>query len=80
MSDPAPEGPTLSAALKLAGLAETGGHAKRLIQAGEVKVNGRVETRRKHRLQEGDEIEALGETFVIELADDAPDDATGADA
>ena len=73
-------GLTLTAALKLAGLAATGGHAKRRIQAGEVRVNGRVETRRKHRLHEGDEVEVDGESFVIERAadDDPVDDAGGA--
>lgn len=58
---------TLSAALKLAGFAETGGQAKRRIQDGEIEVNGVVETRRKRRLREGDEITVDGETFVIEL-------------
>ena len=53
--------------LKLAGIAETGGQAKRMIQAGEVRVNGAVETRRKHMLHEGDEVEVQGETFVVEL-------------
>ena len=62
---------TLSAALKLAGFASTGGQAKRRIQTGEVSVNGRVETRRKAKLRAGDEITVDGETFVIELADDA---------
>jgi ribosome-associated protein len=72
-------GLTLTAALKLAGLAATGGHAKRMIQAGEVRVNGRVETRRKHRLHEGDEVEVAGESFVIERADggDAGDGDAG---
>lgn len=61
---------TLTAALKLAGLAETGGRAKRLIQAGEVRVNGAIETRRKRKLHEGDEIDVDGESFVVQLADD----------
>lgn len=58
----------LGAALQLAGFAETGGQAKVLIQAGEVRVNGIVETRRKRRLHAGDEIDVHGETFVLELA------------
>ena len=62
---------TLSAALKLAGFADTGGQAKRTIQAGEVTVNGRVETRRKAKLRAGDEISVGGEVFVVELAGDA---------
>ena len=58
---------TLSDVLKLAGLADTGGQAKRLIQAGEVKVNGEVETRRKRKLREGDVIAVGEEEFVLEL-------------
>jgi ribosome-associated protein len=40
--------------LKLAGLAEDGVHAKELIEAGEVQVNGRAETRRGAQLRAGD--------------------------
>ena len=63
--------PTLSLgnALKLSGIALTGGQAKALIQEGSVKVNGEVEQRRKRRVAQGDEIEVAGETFVIELQD-----------
>lgn len=61
---------TLSDALKLSGLADTGGHAKGLIQEGLVKVNGLVERRRKRRVQDGDEIEVAGERFVVEAQDD----------
>ena len=57
----------LDDALKLAGLAATGGTAKRLIQAGEVRVNGVVETHRKRRLQPGDVLEVGGERFEIDL-------------
>ncbi len=57
----------LDDALKLAGLAATGGVAKRLIQAGEGRVNGVVETRRKRRLQPGDVLEVRGERFEIDL-------------
>jgi ribosome-associated protein len=39
--------------LKLAGLAEDGGHARELIEAAEVQVNGRVETRRGAQLRAG---------------------------
>lgn len=61
---------TLSDALKLSGLADTGGHAKGLIQGGLVKINGRVEKRRKRRVRDGDEIEVAGERFVVEARDD----------
>lgn len=53
--------------LKLAGMAATGGEAKQLIQSGVVKVNGFVETRRKHLIRAGDEIDVAGESFTVDL-------------
>ena len=53
---------TLGQVLKAAGVAGTGGEAKVLIQYGEVRVNGGVETRRGHKIQSGD---------VIEVGDEA---------
>ncbi len=72
---PQAEAPTLTlqAALKLAGFAATGGQAKQLIQGGDVRVNGAVETRRKHKLVEGDEIAVGSEVFVLELAPEPAD-------
>jgi ribosome-associated protein len=49
--------------LKLAGLAESGGDASALVEAGVVTVNGEVETRRGRQLHPGDVI-ALGEEAV----------------
>ncbi|MDU0349343.1 RNA-binding S4 domain-containing protein [Actinomyces sp. MRS3W] len=43
--------------LKLAGLVEDGAVARIAIQAGDVRVNGEVETRRGHRLATGDVVE-----------------------
>ncbi len=60
-----PPGTTLGRALKAAGLVGTGGEAKVLIQAGEVSVNGEVETRRGRRLQEGDVVEVGDERLEI---------------
>jgi ribosome-associated protein len=60
-----PPGTTLGRALKAAGLVGTGGEAKVLIQAGEVSVNGEVETRRGRRLQEGDVIKVGDERLEI---------------
>jgi ribosome-associated protein len=40
--------------LKLADLAEDGVHARELLEAGEVMVNGRVEHRRGRQLTHGD--------------------------
>ncbi len=52
-----PPGITLGQALKAANVVGTGGEAKILIQAGEVRINGEVETRRGRRLREGDVVE-----------------------
>lgn len=46
--------------LKLAGLVDDGGEAKAVLEAGEVTVNGRPETRRGAQLKAGDVV-ALGE-------------------
>ncbi len=58
---------TLNDALKLSGLAGTGGQAKLLIQSGQVTVNGETETRRKRKLREGDTVRVGDEEFVLEL-------------
>jgi ribosome-associated protein len=55
--------------LKLMGIAQTGGQAKMLIQAGEVLVNGAVETRRGRKLVKGDRVSTMGETFQVESID-----------
>ena len=55
MDDVAVSGPLpLGAFLKLAGVAATGGHAKIIVQEGDVSVNGEVERRRGRTLQPGD--------------------------
>ncbi|MHA6780556.1 RNA-binding S4 domain-containing protein [Pseudonocardia saturnea] len=46
--------------LKLAGFAEDGSHAKELLEAGDVQVNGRPESRRGAQLRAGDVV-AVGE-------------------
>jgi ribosome-associated protein len=46
--------------LKLAGMAEDGSHAKALLEAGEVQVNGREETRRGAQLRTGDVVAVAG--------------------
>ena len=61
---------SLSDALKLSGLAETGGRAKLLVQSGRVKVNGEVETRRKRKIRAGDVIEVDGEEFEVGLEEE----------
>lgn len=49
--------------LKLRGIADTGGHAKLLIQGGEVHVNGQLETRRRRKLALGDVVAVDGKTY-----------------
>ena len=51
--------------LKLAGLAEDGGHAKDLIEAGDVAVNGEIEYRRGRQLRPGDVVAADGEEAKV---------------
>jgi ribosome-associated protein len=52
-----PPGIALGQALKAASVTGTGGEAKVLIQSGEVRLNGEIETRRGRKLQEGDVVE-----------------------
>ncbi|MEM7168183.1 MAG: RNA-binding S4 domain-containing protein [Planctomycetota bacterium] len=58
--------------LKWIGIAETGGHAKILIQSGEVRVNDTLETRRSRRLHPGDTVETLGEQHTVTLPPPPP--------
>jgi ribosome-associated protein len=51
--------------LKLAGLADSGGEARALVEAGAVTVNGEVETRRGRQLHPGDEIGTDGEAVRV---------------
>lgn len=51
--------------LKLAGLVDNGGEAKIRVQAGEVRVNGQVETRRGRQLQQGDRVEYAGHEVEV---------------
>jgi ribosome-associated protein len=51
--------------LKLTGMVQTGGEAKLVIQAGEVTVNGVIETRRGRKLLPGDYVTFAGETFEV---------------
>lgn len=55
----------LDALLKFAGLCETGGEAKELIQGGTVKVNGEVCTMRGKKLHPGDEVTFLQNTWRV---------------
>ncbi len=53
--------------LKFGGLAATGGEAKALIHAGEVRLNGVVETQKRKKLQAGDQVAYGGQTIVVQV-------------
>lgn len=55
----------LAQALKWANLVESGGHAKLVIQNGEVLLNGAVETRRGRKLRSGDTVLFNGQQIQI---------------
>jgi ribosome-associated protein len=57
---------TLAQAVKLAGLADTGGQAKLLVRAGAVRVNGTAEERPGRKLRAGDRLsDDAGREWVI---------------
>ena len=58
----------LAAMLKFAGLVETGGEAKLLIQQGQVQVNGEVCTMRGKKLRGGDTVTLAGRTVAVRQA------------
>ncbi|WP_370748885.1 RNA-binding S4 domain-containing protein [Eubacterium sp.] len=55
----------LGQALKLAGLVGSGVDAKFVIQDGQVKVNGEVDTRRGKKLYSGDNFEFAGTLVTV---------------
>ncbi|MDO5381557.1 MAG: RNA-binding S4 domain-containing protein [Eubacteriales bacterium] len=55
----------LGQAIKAAGLVESGVEAKIVIQSGQVKVNGLVETQRGKKLVGGEVIEYKGNKLTI---------------
>lgn len=57
---------TLDQLLKHRGVIGSGGAAKMLIQNGEVRVNGEVETRRRKKLRCGDVVELDDVRLVVE--------------
>ncbi|MBM3453244.1 MAG: RNA-binding S4 domain-containing protein [Bacteroidetes bacterium] len=55
----------LMALLKAIGVAETGGHAKFIVDEGEVIRNGEVEFRRRAKLVKGDQLEIAGRKISL---------------
>lgn len=58
----------LGQALKLSGLAESGGEARALVEDGAVTVNAEVETRRGRQLRHGDVVAVGDDVLRIEAA------------
>ncbi len=54
--------------LKLLRIAETGGHAKSMVEEGEVTLNGVQEFRKRAKLRNGDKVEVFGEIIQIKNA------------
>lgn len=55
----------LDSALKFSGIVSTGGQAKIIIQAGEVKVNGEVCDKRTKKLKNGDKFEFENKLYEV---------------
>ena len=59
----------LDSLLKFAGLCDTGGFAKELVQQGAVRVNGEVCTMRGKKIRPGDTVEV--DRFLVHVAGQA---------
>lgn len=59
------DGIRLGQLLKLANLVETGGAVKEVLEAGDVTVNGRPETRRGAQLKPGDVVALHGQKIRL---------------
>lgn len=53
--------------LKFEGLVGSGGEAKSVIGAGQVRVNGEIELQKRKKIISGDVIEFAGEQFRVRL-------------
>ena len=62
----------LGQALKLSGLADSGGDARALLERGAVTVNAEVETRRGRQLRHGDVVALGGEALRIQASERGP--------
>jgi ribosome-associated protein len=52
--------------LKIFNLAESGAHAKIMVEDGLVKLNGETETRKRAKIRPGDKVEAAGHMIHVE--------------
>ena len=51
--------------LQIRQIVQSGGHAKLMIQDGEVSVNGEIEYRRRRKLDAGDVVSIDGKQWVV---------------
>jgi ribosome-associated protein len=51
--------------LKILRIAQTGGHAKLMIENGEVKLNGETEFRKRAKIRKGCTVDCQGQTIQI---------------
>ncbi len=51
--------------LKILGIAETGGHAKLIVEDEMVLRNGQIETRKRAKLRQGDILEVEGQKIKL---------------
>lgn len=63
----------LDSLMKFAGLCNSGGKAKYLIQGGEVKLNGEICTQRGKKLRHGDRIEYNNRTVEVAIENSCAD-------
>jgi len=59
---------TLDNLLKIEGWCESGGFAKQMIAAGQVKVNGEVELRKRCKITDGQIVEFNGQEIQVTSA------------
>ena len=52
--------------LKIMNLVGSGGEAKHLINKGKVKVNGKVETRKKAKIVRGDRVKVFDQVIFVD--------------
>ncbi len=56
--------------MKLMGMVRSGGEAKHLIQSGQVRLNGKVETHRSKKLHAGDRVQLGDLEAVVEVSEE----------
>jgi ribosome-associated protein len=61
--------------LKFEGMAASGGEAKAVVAAGQVLVNGKVETQKRKKIVSGDTIEFNSKTITIRFTPPVVDEA-----